>query len=300
MTKKLLVVSPCRNEERFIELTLRSVINQTRRPDRWIIVDDSSTDSTPEIVARYAAEHPWIELLRRRRAGERQMGPGVIAAFNAGLEHAGDYDYSFVAKTDCDVEFPPDAFEKILARFEDERIGISGGAVHLVMGDRLFFERYAPYHVSGATKFYGRECFEDIGGLQQVYGWDIVDETDARRHGWETETLAEITIKHHRLQGSAFGRIRGRVIWGWGAYASGGHPLFAIARGIFRMAEPPWIIGGLAFIWGFFSSYFKPSVKRIRDRQLLKYLRREQFYRMFHGNRLSPAESRKNKAKEND
>ena len=290
MSKKLLVISPCRNEERFIELTLRSVINQTRRPDRWIIVDDSSTDSSPEIVTRYVAEHPWIELLQRQRSGKRQMGPGVIAAFNAGLELAGDYDYGFIAKTDCDVEFPPDAFEKILARFDDQRVGVTGGAVHLVMGKRLFFERYAPYHVSGATKFYRRKCFEDIGGLRQVYGWDILDETDARRHGWLTETLDEITIKHYRLQGSAFGRIRGRVIWGWGAYASGGHPLFAIARGLFRMAEPPLIIGGLAFIWGFYSSYFRPSVKRIGDKELLRYLRREQLYRMFHGNRLPPAD----------
>ena len=165
---------------------------------------------------------------------------------------------------------------------------MSGGAVHLVIGEKLFFERYASYHVSGASKFYRRECFEQIGGLQPHFGWDILDETDARRHGWKTETEWDITIRHHRLQGSAFGKIRGRVIWGWGAYASGGHPLFALFRGLFRMAEPPWIIGGLAFIWGFFASYFKPSVKRVPNRDLIRYLRREQLYRLFHGNRLPP------------
>jgi biofilm PGA synthesis N-glycosyltransferase PgaC len=293
MPSRLLIISPCRNEEKFIELTLRSVIEQTNRPNRWIIVDDASTDSSPEIVARYAAEYPWIELVRRKRGGERQMGPGVIAAFNEGLERARGYEYDVIAKTDCDVEFPPDAFEKILEKLEEPHVGMTGGAVHLMIGERLFFERYAPYHISGASKFYRRACFEQIGGLQPVYGWDILDETDARRHGWRTITLDEITIKHHRLQGSAFGRIRGRVIWGWGAYAVGSHPLFAISRGIFRMAEPPWIIGGLAVIWGFFSSYFKRSIKRTPDRELIKYLRREQLYRMFHGNRLPPEKESK-------
>ena len=47
----LALITPARNEERFIELTLRSVIAQNLRPIRWIIVNDGSTDRTGEIVA---------------------------------------------------------------------------------------------------------------------------------------------------------------------------------------------------------------------------------------------------------
>ncbi len=133
-------------------------------------------------------------------------------------------------------------------------------------------------------------CFRDIGGLQCVYGWDIIDETDARRHGWLTLSAPQPIFIHHRLQGSSFRGLRGRVIWGQGAYAIGSHPLFALARGIFRLAEYPWLVGGLAFIWGFFTSYFNPDIQRLTDPGLVRYLRREQLYRLTHGNRLPPGE----------
>ena len=129
-------------------------------------------------------------------------------------------------------------------------------------------------------------CFRDIGGLQCVYGWDIIDETDARRHGWLTLSAPQPIFIHHRLQGSSFRGLRGRVIWGQGAYAIGSHPLFALARGFYRLAEHPWLVGGLAFIWGFFTSYFNPDIQRLTDPGLIRYLREEQLYRLMHGNRL--------------
>lgn len=290
MSRHLVVISSCRDEEDFIELTLRSVVNQACRPDRWIIVDDSSSDVTPDIVSRYAADHPWIEFLSRKRGGKRQLGPGVVSAFNVGLAHLGNDSFDVIAKLDCDIEFGPDCFAKILAHFDDPRVGIASGTTYFKIGTKLIFERYAPYHVPGQAKFYRRACFEEIGGLQPIYGWDILDETDARRRGWITLSDPTITILHHRLQGAAFGALRGRLIWGRGAYAVGTHPIFAVARGLYRMAERPWILGGLAFLWGFFSSYFHPGVTRAQDRDLMRYLRREQLYRLFHGNRLPPRE----------
>ena len=61
-----ILITPARNEAQFIELALKSVVTQTVRPLRWIIVSDGSTDRTDEIVKNYAAEHPWIELVQMR------------------------------------------------------------------------------------------------------------------------------------------------------------------------------------------------------------------------------------------
>jgi biofilm PGA synthesis N-glycosyltransferase PgaC len=285
-SRRLLVISPCRDEERFVELTLRSVVAQTRRPERWIIVDDGSRDSTPDIVSTLAKDHPWIELVRRQRDGGRQLGPGVVSAFNAGLARAGNDPFDVVAKLDCDLEFGPDCFERILAHFDDPRVGMASGTTFLKTGSSLVSERHPPFQVPGQAKFYRRQCFAAIGGLRPLYGWDILDETDARRHGWVTLSDAGIILIHHRLRGQTFGQLRGRVIWGWGAYAIGSHPLFAVARGIYRMAETPWIVGGLAFLWGYFSSYFRPGLARTPDREFIRHLRREQLHRLFHGNRL--------------
>ncbi len=52
--ERFVVISPCRDEESHLEATIESMANQTRRPDVWVIVDDGSTDRTPEILSRAA------------------------------------------------------------------------------------------------------------------------------------------------------------------------------------------------------------------------------------------------------
>jgi cellulose synthase/poly-beta-1,6-N-acetylglucosamine synthase-like glycosyltransferase len=80
------IVSPGRNEAKFMRRTLDSVIAQTHRPALWVIVDDGSTDESPEILADYAARHDWIRVVRREDRGHRAVGSGVIDAFYAGWE----------------------------------------------------------------------------------------------------------------------------------------------------------------------------------------------------------------------
>lgn len=286
MQRRLVVISPCRDEAQLVQFTLDSVVKQTYLPHLWIIVDDGSRDRTAEIVERYAAKYPWIRLIRWERGGSRQLGPGVVNAFCAGLEALGDEPFDVIAKLDCDLEFGAETFAAILRLFDDPKVGMASGTTLLLLKGELVPERCEDYHVPGQAKFYRRECFRDLGGLQCVYGWDVIDETDARRHGWVTRNDPQIIIIHHRLQGATFGAIRGRVIWGRCAYAIGSHPLFAIARGFYRMAEYPWLVGGLAFIWGFFGSYFEPNLQRLTDQDLVQYLRKEQLYRLTHGNRL--------------
>ncbi len=286
-TCRLLVITPCRDEARFLPALIQAVAQQSYLPAAWILVDDGSRDETFAIMTQAAGQYPWIKTIRRHRQGPRQLGPGVVHAFHDGLA-AARLDYDVVAKLDADLEFGPHCFAAILKHFENPRVGMASGTTFLKVGRKLVSERYTDFHVPGQAKFYRRACFADIGGLQPVYGWDIVDETDARRHGWLTLSDPAIVLIHHRLQGSSFGAVRGRIIWGQGAYASGSHPLFALARGIFRMFERPWLIGGLAFLWGFFSSYLDPRLQRVQDQELIHYLRREQLYRLCHGNKLSP------------
>lgn len=286
---RLIVISPCHNEAELLPATIASMIAQTARPARWIIVDDASTDNTPAIIAAAAHEHPWIEGIRREQGGERSLGPRVVHTFNAGLAVIGDDPWDLVSKMDCDLTFPPDLFARMLALFADEKLGITGPALDLeVGGKKIGEERYTTYHVGGPLKIYRRACFEAMGGLHAYHGWDILDVTLARYHGWAVRHDPAIRAVHHRIQGAAGGALKGRAVWGQGSYAIGSHPLFAIVRGLYRMSEPPKIIGGFAFIWGFFSSYFKKSIRRYPDRKLRRFLRREQLHRIFHGNRLPP------------
>src|SRR5690242_6338604 len=114
---KYLVITPVKDEERYVERTLESMVNQTVKPACWIIVDDGSSDRTPEILERYRSTHPFIRVLTSPRGQPRQPGSAVIRAFNKGYEVAKKMDYDLIAKFDCDLSFEPDYFEKLIAHF---------------------------------------------------------------------------------------------------------------------------------------------------------------------------------------
>ena len=80
------IVTPVRNEEPHIQKTLDAVIGQNVRPRRWVIVNDGSTDKTPELIDAAAREHDWIEPVHRTDRGFRKSGAGVIEALDH-LQH---------------------------------------------------------------------------------------------------------------------------------------------------------------------------------------------------------------------
>jgi len=51
------LITPARNEADLIELTLKSMVSQTYRPLKWVIVSGGSTDGTDEIARKYMAEN---------------------------------------------------------------------------------------------------------------------------------------------------------------------------------------------------------------------------------------------------
>src|SRR6204780_1487083 len=120
------LVTPARNEEALIEKTIQSVIAQTVLPTKWAIVNDGSTDNTESIVSRYAANHPWIELVNLPAHRDRSFA-GKVHAFNAGQERVKDLDYEVIGNLDSDVSLDPDHFEFLLAKFQNEpRLGVAG------------------------------------------------------------------------------------------------------------------------------------------------------------------------------
>src|SRR5512132_2818206 len=100
---KYVLITPARNEERFIAKTLESMIAQTLLPERWVIVDDGSTDKTAEIVESYTQRYPWVELVRRPEQSRRSFA-GKVHAFNAGLERVQQWlEFEVIGNLDADI-----------------------------------------------------------------------------------------------------------------------------------------------------------------------------------------------------
>jgi glycosyltransferase involved in cell wall biosynthesis len=280
--RSVIVVSPCRDEAATLQQTIDCMSVQTHPPEQWVIVDDGSTDRTPEILAAAAREIPWLRVVQRSDRGFRKLGGGVIDAFYAGLE-AVDVDYDFIAKMDVDLEFSPRYLERILEYFDgDSELAAASGKVYRREGDRLIEEFMIDEMVAGQFKLYRREAFERIGGFVREVMWDGIDFHRARMEGYRTASLPdpELRILHLRLMGSSEGNIvRGRLRWGRGQWFMGSALPYMVASGLFRMRERPYVIGGLFIIAGYLLAAIRRE-PRYSDRVFRRELRRWQYSRL--------------------
>jgi len=250
---KYAVVSPVKDEERYIEKTIQSVTSQTVKPLKWIVVDDGSLDQTPQIIERYCAQYNWIKLLRTQRGSERQPGSAVIHAFSQGYKEIRQESFDFVVKLDCDLQFEPTYFEELLTRFnQDTNLGISSGIYLEDTGQGWLPVKMPEYHAAGASKVIRRECFEQINGFIPSRGWDTIDEIRAQMLGWKTRHFGDIEFFHLKPEGSGIGDLKTNVMHGEIYYLTGGSTLFLILKILQRMAlgKPP-ILSGIAMLAGF-------------------------------------------------
>ena len=274
--KSYVLISPCRNEAEYMRRTLDSIIAQTLQPKRWVIVDDGSTDETPNVLADYAARHEWITVVPKPDRGHRAVGPGVIEAFYAGYETIDPDDYAYSCKLDLDVVLPQRYFETLIARMEaDPRIGTCSGKPYARRGSALVSERRGDEMSVGMTKFYRRECFEAIGGYVREVMWDAIDCHKARALGWIAVSWdhPDLNFEHLRPMGSSQISIwEGRRRHGRGQWFMGSDPLFFLATCIFRMAEPPYLLGGLAMAQGYLAAWAR-GARQYEDAEFRTFVR---------------------------
>ena len=206
MNRDYLLISPCRNEAEYMRQTLDTVIAQSVRPARWVIVDDGSTDATPQILADYAAKHDWIQIVTRKDRGRRAVGPGVIEAFYAGYDVAEPDRFTYLCKLDLDLRLPPRYFEILMERMEaDPRIATCSGKAYVEEHGQLKDERHGDETSLGMTKFYRVERFKAIGGFVREVMWDGIDCHVCRMHGWTACSWDEPDLRfvHLRPMGSS-------------------------------------------------------------------------------------------------
>ena len=251
-----MIVSPVKDEERYVEMTLQSVVGQTLPPVLWVVVDDGSKDGTAGIVRKYAATNPFIHLVSNPHAGMRQTGSAVIRAFNHGCWEIGAAGHDFIVKLDCDLSFEKDYFERLLQRFlAEEKLGIASGVYMERDMTGAWKEIEMPsYHAAGACKVIRRQCFEQIGGFVTAAGWDTVDEIRAMARGWRTTHFPDLRMKHHKQEGSGIGLVKTGIMHGEIYYLTGGDKLFFALKVLHRMTAKPIVLGGLALMWGYVRS----------------------------------------------
>jgi len=280
--RSYIIISPVRNEAKYLHLTIEAVTKQTVLPKRWIIVDDGSADETGAVATAAAAKYDWIRVVHRSDRGYRQPGGGVVEAFYDGYDQIGALDWDFLVKLDGDLSFVPEYFAQCLLHFQqDPRLGIGGGTVCKETFGGLAPESTVDprFHVRGATKIYRRECWDCIGGLIQAPGWDTVDEFKANMLGWSTYTFPDIKVLHYRPAGQAQGNWKNWVKNGHANYVTGYHPLFVILKCVSRLKSKPYGIAALGLFTGYLGGYLQRA-PMVGDQRLIRYVRDQQMRRL--------------------
>ena len=170
------IVTPSYNQARFLEETLRSVLDQDYEPIEYLVVDDGSTDGSPQILERHADRLAWWT---------RQENAGQVAALNRGFARStGEY----MGYLNSDDTLLPGAVSRMVEELERDSLLL------LVYGDALYTDdesrqrgylpsrefdvvqmvRVAENHVVQPSTLWRREAWERYGPLNED-GWYFFD-----------------------------------------------------------------------------------------------------------------------------
>ncbi len=190
------VVIPCYNHGRFVRQAVTSILDQTFRDVRVVVVDDGSTDpKTLEVMATLPG--PRVTVLR-------QENKHVSAARNTGIRSS---QSPVIVTLDADDSFEPDFLEKALPVLDaDPTVGV----VTCTVRNRA--EREGTFTPSGggivdflkhngarASAMFRRACWEQVGGYDETMrrgyeDWDFWIRVVAR--GWRVHVLQEPLLNY--------------------------------------------------------------------------------------------------------
>jgi len=272
------------NEQEYLPRLLASIARQTRPPDELLLVDDGSTDASPELAATFAHDLPYARFLTRPTRPpqrDRLAQAYELLAFQWATEHL-IVPYDVIGKLDADIELTPEVFAAVEGHLEaDPRLGLTGPYLSVVGPDgRPHREHCPPNHIRGATKFYRRRCYEDISPIAARLGWDTLDEVKARMHGWRTASFAmpDGDPLHLRPTGVHDGMLRSYRRRGLAAYLYGAHPLHVLLGAARRLREPPVGLAAGNYLLGWSGATLRRAPRA--DDEVRAFIRDEQLGRL--------------------
>ena len=230
-------VVPVHNSAAYIEETLHSLINQKRRFDEIIVVDDGSTDGTVELAGKYP-----VRILSVPRCGRS-------AARNIGLREAGGDIIAFI---ESDAVYESDWLSEVMQEFEkgsraviDRRRMYRPTTYYARLSDHLYDLRYAEYVPFNAWAM-EKSLAEGVGGFDEgLYIAEDVDLGDRIKASGASISLAEKAVHYHKGEASTFRcALRRSYLFGRGI------PLYWLKDP--RKRSLPRLARTLALFWGIF------------------------------------------------
>lgn len=202
---KFLIIIPAHNEEDNLSFTLNSLLQQSFKDYKVVVVNDGSIDQTPEIIKKYTDQDSRFETINLQKSAH-QPGSKVVNAFKNGLKTQDLDEFDIICKFDADIILPENYLEIIEKSFQNNpKNGLIGGLLYIEKNGEWVYEGNSnKNHVRGPMKSYQKECFIEIGGLRETLGWDNIDSILLENLGWKEVVLPELQVKLIKVKGADY------------------------------------------------------------------------------------------------
>ncbi|HEY5535114.1 MAG TPA: glycosyltransferase family A protein [Ignavibacteria bacterium] len=252
---KYSIITPTKNEVKYITKTLDSVVKQSVLPVQWIIINDGSDDGTDNIIKDYLNNYDWITTIKLQNFQPSIKATGGRVAFLLNYAIAKlDKDLDLICKLDSDIEFEYDFFEKLLIEFnKNSRLGVSSGL--LVYDGKA--EKLSDNYTRGASLIVRKEILEATKGFYESKssGEDTLIAVAARYFGWETKSFP-IYFNHLKKEYSRNSFFYESFIAGFYRGSIPYNFLYFLLSQIKYILATPIIIGTILQLIGYFYSRF--------------------------------------------
>ena len=252
------IIMPVFNEEKFLNDSIDSIVKQILLPKKLLLINDSSTDNSENILKKYSNKFSWIEYINIESKQIHIPGEKVINAFNKGLDKL-DSDYDIICKFDSDIILPNNYLESVAKIFiNNPKVGIAGGNLCVKKNNHWIYENISSKdHVRGPIKSYRKKCFEEINGLRSSIGWDTVDVLIAQFYGWEIKTDKTLLVKHLKPTGTNYS-YNSKFLQGEALYKM----RFGVILSLISVIKTSNNLGRFSMIFFSFFGYLNAFVKR--------------------------------------
>ena len=253
------VIMPVYNEAPHLNQVLQSFAHQRVPVELLILVDDGSTDESPQILNQWAGEHSWIELVASDNKSKHAPGQKVVNAFNRGLDYLQRFAKkhsitpSLIGKFDADVVLPDNYIAALKEAFvKNHKLGLASGHLYINKNNEWVYEQIAKKHkVRGPIKLYRKTCFDQIGGFKPCLGWDSIDQWLVQFWDWEVQTFPELKVHHLKATGQAYNA--GQLSRQGSAFAHMGYGFWlsflSLAKLSIYYKQPLLVYSGLKNYW---------------------------------------------------
>ena len=275
-----IIVTPAKNEGEHLPKVAEAVIAQTVPPLLWVIVDDGSTDRTPDIIRTLEDQYIWIKSIRLP-PHPRDITFHYSYVCKSGFDYATQLcktnamRYNFIGLLDADTVLEKTYFEKLSTEFnKNSRLGIASGHITDMPDKEISWadikndepDRPLP---RGSGRLWRKECFFETEGYPIEPSPDSISNVKASLRGWEIRQFGHIKAIQLRYTSVAQVFWNGYRINGSTAYYLNKHPLLVLLGSFSYSIQKPYYIG-LAYLYGYLLEWYQKSPK-INDSEIRGY-----------------------------